>query len=75
MTPDTDIDTTGADAPPVVETPWRRLDKRMLVVSPIAGLVRLLPVVVILLVTGRQSDPDAGVVPPHDSPCWSSSAA
>jgi putative membrane protein len=57
MTPDTDIDTTGTDVPPVVETPWRRLDKRMLVVSPIAGLVRLLPVVVILLVTGRQSDP------------------
>jgi putative membrane protein len=51
-----DID-TGTDAPPVVGTPWRRLDKRMLVVTPIAGLVRLLPVLVILLVTGRQSDP------------------
>ncbi|HEY4421948.1 MAG TPA: PH domain-containing protein [Pseudonocardia sp.] len=57
MTPGTGIDTTGTDVPPVVETPWRRLDKRMLVVSPIAGLVRLLPVVLILLVTGRQSDP------------------
>jgi putative membrane protein len=57
MTPGTDIDTTGAEAPPVIGTPWRRLDKRMLVVSPVAGLVRLLPVVVILLVTGRQSDP------------------
>src|ERR1700754_3206275 len=29
----------------------------MLVVTPVAGLVRLLPVLLILLVTGQQSDP------------------
>ncbi|MEN3268091.1 PH domain-containing protein [Pseudonocardia sp.] len=49
--------TSDTDAPTTIETPWRRLDKRMLVVSPIAGLVRLLPVAVILLVTGQRGDP------------------
>jgi putative membrane protein len=34
-------------------TPWRRLDKRMLAVTPLTGLVRLLPVAVVLLFTGR----------------------
>ncbi len=38
-----------------VETPWRRLDKRMLAVNPLGGLVRLLPVAIVLLV-GGQSD-------------------
>ncbi|WP_219413923.1 PH domain-containing protein [Pseudonocardia nigra] len=40
-------------APPAVQTPWRRLDKRMLVVSPLGSAVRLLPVAVILLFTGQ----------------------
>jgi putative membrane protein len=34
-------------------TPWRRLDKRMLAVTPLSNVVRLLPVAVILLVTGQ----------------------
>jgi putative membrane protein len=45
--------TSRTEAPPAVETPWRRLDPRMLVVGPLGGLGRLLPVVVILLVTGQ----------------------
>jgi putative membrane protein len=36
-----------------VEAPWRRLDPRMLVVGPAASLVRLLPVIVVFLVTGQ----------------------
>jgi putative membrane protein len=36
-----------------VETPWRRLDPRMLVIGPINGLVQVLPVAVVLLVTGQ----------------------
>jgi putative membrane protein len=36
-----------------VETPWQRLDKRMLAVHPLTGLVRFLPLAVILLLTGR----------------------
>jgi putative membrane protein len=47
---------TGTDAPPVVEVPWRRLDKRMLFVGPLGSLVRLLPLVAFLLLTG-QGDP------------------
>lgn len=39
------------------ETPWRRLDPRMLVVGPLGGLGRLLPLLVILLVTGGGADP------------------
>lgn len=39
--------------PVAVETPWRRLDPRMLVVGPVTGLIRLLPVAVILLITGQ----------------------
>jgi putative membrane protein len=35
------------------ETPWRRLDKRMLAVTPLSGVVRLLPVAVLLLFTGQ----------------------
>lgn len=35
------------------DTPWRRLDPRMLAITPIAGLVRLLPAFVIVLFTGR----------------------
>ena len=36
-----------------VETPWRRLDPRMLVIGPINGLVQVLPVAAVLLVTGQ----------------------
>jgi putative membrane protein len=35
------------------ETPWRRLDKRMLAVTPLSGAIRLLPVAVVLLLTGQ----------------------
>jgi putative membrane protein len=45
----TDVTTT-------TETPWRRLDPRMLVVHPVAGLVRLLPAFAIFLLTGREGD-------------------
>ena len=48
--PGTDTDVTASAD---VETPWRRLDPRMLVVGPAAGLVRLLPVIVVFLVTGQ----------------------
>jgi putative membrane protein len=33
--------------------PWRRLDKRMLAVTPLSGAIRLLPVAVVLLLTGQ----------------------
>ena len=36
----------------VVDTPWRRLDARMLVVTPISMAVRLLPAFAIFLITG-----------------------
>lgn len=46
------------DTDSVVDTtPWRRLDPRMLVVGPLGSLGRLLPLVVILLVTGGTGDP------------------
>lgn len=45
--------TSGTDSRPAVETPWRRLDRRMLLVGPLGGLVRLLPVAIILLITGQ----------------------
>src|SRR5918997_5032779 len=35
------------------ETPWRRLDRRMLAVTPLSGVVQLLPVAVVLLLTGQ----------------------
>ena len=38
-------------------TDWRRLDPRMLVVAPARALVRLVPVLLVLLVTGRGDDP------------------
>ena len=38
------------------ELPWRRLDVRMLVVHPVAALVRLLPAFAVLLLTGRAGD-------------------
>jgi putative membrane protein len=33
--------------------PWRRLDRRMLAVTPLSGAVRLLPVAVVVLLTGQ----------------------
>jgi putative membrane protein len=36
----------------LVQTPWRRLDPRMLIVTPIGMIVRLLPAFAIVLVTG-----------------------
>ncbi|HVL84518.1 MAG TPA: PH domain-containing protein [Pseudonocardia sp.] len=42
-------DTTVA----VVETPWRRLDPRMLAVGPLNGMVGLVPLVVVLLISGQ----------------------
>jgi putative membrane protein len=33
--------------------PWRRLDKRMLAVTPLSGAIRLLPVAAVLLLTGQ----------------------
>ncbi|MDN5750725.1 MAG: hypothetical protein L0H64_19815, partial [Pseudonocardia sp.] len=47
----------GPDVDWTAETPWRRLDRRMLVVGPLGSLGRLLPLVVILLVTGGGADP------------------
>jgi hypothetical protein len=46
------------DAAPssTAEVPWRRLDPRMLVVHPVAGLVRLLPAFAVVLLTGREGD-------------------
>jgi putative membrane protein len=38
------------------EAPWRRLDPRMLVVTPVSGLVRLLPAFAVLLLTGQEGD-------------------
>ncbi len=46
---------TPGDTP--VETPWRRLDRRMLVVGPLGSLGRLLPVLVVVLLTGDAGDP------------------
>lgn len=45
--------TSPVDAPSAVATPWRRLDPRMLVIGPAHGLLRLLPVALVLLVTGQ----------------------
>lgn len=38
---------------PVAPAPWHRLDPRMLVVGPAGSLLRLLPVIVVLLITGQ----------------------
>lgn len=47
--------TAPVEAP--VEAPWRRLDRRMLVVGPLGSLVRIVPVVLIVLFTGGSGDP------------------
>lgn len=38
-------------------TDWRRLDPRMIVVAPVHALIRLVPLLLIVLVTGRSGDP------------------
>lgn len=48
--------TAGVDADVTTEAPWRRLDPRMLVVTPVSGLVRLLPAFAVLLLTGQEGD-------------------
>lgn len=40
----------------MTETPWQRLDPRMLVVGPVKNLLQLLPFALIVLVTGRSGD-------------------
>jgi putative membrane protein len=47
---------TDVDAEIVTDGQWRRLDPRMLVVTPVSGLVRLLPAFAVLLLTGREGD-------------------
>ena len=37
-------------------TPWLRLDPRMLVVGPLTNLGQLVPVVVLVLITGRSGN-------------------
>jgi putative membrane protein len=44
---------TGTAAPTAVEVPWRRLDRRMLVVGPMHLLVRVVPFVAVVLLTGQ----------------------
>ena len=48
--------TTDVDAEVVTDGQWRRLDPRMLIVTPVSGLVRLLPAFAVLLLTGREGD-------------------
>ena len=47
---------TAPAAPPAVEVPWRRLDLRMLVVGPLTNLGQLVPVLLLVLVTGRSGN-------------------
>ena len=40
----------------MIDTPWRRLDPRMLVVGPLKNLLQLLPFLVVVVLTGRSGD-------------------
>ena len=51
-------DPVAVDAARTTDVPWRRLDPRMLVVGPLTNLAQLLPVVVIVLLTGRSGGLD-----------------
>ena len=51
-------DPVPVDAARTTGVPWRRLDPRMLVVGPLTNLAQLLPVVVIVLLTGRSGGLD-----------------
>jgi putative membrane protein len=53
VTPETPETPPPAAEPAENGTPWRRLDPRMLAVTPLSGLVRLLPVAAVLLLTGQ----------------------
>ncbi|MFR9803641.1 PH domain-containing protein [Pseudonocardia sp. RS010] len=44
-------------AGPASVTPWRRLDPRMVVVEPVRTLVKLVPVLLVVLLTGGNGDP------------------
>jgi putative membrane protein len=48
VTAETDVPEAETDG-----APWLRLDRRMLAVTPLSGAVRLLPVAVIVLLTGQ----------------------
>jgi len=43
-------------AGPAVEIPWRRLDRRMLLLHPVREVVRYIPVLVVALIAGSRSD-------------------
>ena len=47
-------ESTGPGAPG--ETPWRRLDRRMLLVHPVTELVRFLPALIGVFVVGGTGD-------------------
>lgn len=49
-------DAPAGTGPPADAEPWRRLDRRMLVVHPVVDLVKLLPVIVVILISGASSD-------------------
>ncbi|MCE3552429.1 PH domain-containing protein [Pseudonocardia sp. RS11V-5] len=52
--------TVSADpADPTLDTevPWRRLDLRMVVVEPVRTLVKFVPVLIVVLITGSNNDP------------------
>lgn len=44
-------------AGPAVEVPWRRLDPRMVVVEPVRTLIKFVPVLLVVLITGNNGDP------------------
>lgn len=52
------VDVPGTDSFPETDAPepeWQRLDRRMLLVHPVNEVVRLLPVLIVSVVLGRQS--------------------
>ncbi|WP_245401051.1 PH domain-containing protein [Nocardia albiluteola] len=42
--------------PSLAEAPWRRLDRRMLLLHPVREVVRYIPVLVVTLIAGSRSD-------------------
>ncbi len=53
----TDIYPTGTDsAAASPETPWRRLDRRMLLLHPVREVVRYIPALLVTVIAGSQSD-------------------
>lgn len=47
---------TAETAPPSLETPWQRLDQRMLLVHPITEVVKYIPVLVASVIGSAQSE-------------------